>query len=283
MAVDLRNDSLQGAMAQIVRDDPRLHLMCPAGIGDLAWIVCKMGPLARKRRIKFWIPGSEQKRCGEYLGLLGLDYGYIDRPDFKTVWVWSRPAAPHLPSGNGWVSLHANSFVNDGERIEKWYPALPCAWPDTKAKGVKLKDDFVLMFACTRWYMGGQRPPKEWAAIAKHIAETVAPVKFFGAHNDVDFAKEIQQDCNAEGIFDRPFKEVLQLMKSPQCKAVVGVASGPLIVNVYEGHAPTLLAYPDHLAKMPGSWEPPDAKWHSCKLGEIWPWIRNGGVGRMIR
>ncbi len=269
-------------MAQIVAADPRLHLLCPAGIGDLAWIVCKFGPLAKKRKIKFWLPESEQKRCGDYLDMLKLDNGYLDNVALKTRWVWDRFQSPILPKTPGWVSLHANTTLEEGHRIETWYPRLPCVWPDTKIKGRNEDQPFAAMFVGTRHYMGGQLTVNEWVDIAKRISNTVAPVVFFGAGQDVEFLCEITSYVKCSVLVDRPFKEILSLMKSPQCRAVVGVASGPLIVNVYEGHAPTLLAYPSHLEKMPGTWEPLDKPWHACQLGALGTFVATGGVQRMV-
>jgi hypothetical protein len=272
-----------------LQDDDGLHILLAAGIGDVLWALTKLHGLARERekrgqRVTFHLPDGEQKRAGEYLELLGVQCEYM--PHLTTRWVWDRPGSPPIPE-SGWFSAHANLHLENGRRIESWYPELPATWPRPYLANPYPRDPatepFVLCFTCTRGYMMGQLPAATWRSMFVRIAQTVAPVRFVGAANDVEFIEDIAGgELGPPHLINRPLAEVLLAMRSPRCVGMFGVAGGPIIAATAEG-VPSFLFYPSHLVEaMPGSWEPPGARWDYCRVADAPKAVSSGEVSRFF-
>jgi hypothetical protein len=262
-------ESLNYRIGELSRDEARLHVLCPAGIGDVAWIGAKLFPLARQRgNLTFWLPEPEQQRAGRYLQLLGIEHGYL--PRLTTRWVWGQPGQPALPT-TGCVAVQANRHLESGQRIERWYHNLPIELPRPR---LPLRDstrfEFCLLFPGSRHYMGGNLGVGQWLRIARWLHCHIAPVRLIGAGADIEFVREIAGHYGGRGhLFDRPLEEVLAAAVSVCCRVFVGVASGPLIAATYLG-ARCFYGYPGHLvSKMPGTFEPPEATYGSCLLQEL--------------
>jgi hypothetical protein len=261
--------SLNYRIEELARDEERLHVLCPAGIGDVAWIGAKLFPLARQRgNLTFWLPEAEQQRAGRYLQLLGVEHGYL--PRLTTRWVWNQPGEPELPP-RGCVVVQANRHLESGRRIESWYPDLPVKWPRPRLpRSDSTAQEFCLLFPGSRHYMGGNIGVGQWLSIARWLHCHIAPVRLIGAGADIEFVREIAGHYGGGGhLFDRPLEEVLAAAVSARCRVFVGVASGPLIAATYLG-ARCFYGYPGHLvAKMPGTFEPPEAIYGFCLLQEL--------------
>lgn len=248
--------------------DKNLNILLPAGIGDSLWIMGKLKQAHDERgNVKFWLPHGEQQRAGDYLRMIGVNHGYM--PGLTTDYVWSREGSPVLPS-RGCVSVQANHHLESGFRIEEWYPEIELAYPKMKIEAV---DDFgagfALLFPGSRHYMQQNLTVAQWVAIARNLKEQYGAVRMIGAGNDVEFTEQIIEGFGGEGhLLNRPFDDVAAAFTSPRCKLFIGVASGPLIAATAAG-VKTAMAYPRHLAKMPGSWEQPgaDTKW--CFVNEL--------------
>lgn len=276
-------ESLHDRLATLAKSEA-LNILLPAGIGDTLWAMCKLRGLARRRAaenkaVKFWLPEGEQKRAGEYLQLLGVDVAYL--PDLKTRWVWDRNGEPSIPE-RGWISAHANRTLEEGRRIETWYPDLPMEYPKPKIKARDKADEpFVLCFPCIRHYMMGQLPGWDWREMVAIVAREVAPVRMVGAGQDLEFIDEIKgaaRNSADNHLLDQPFENVLAAMRSKQCVGMFGVAGGPIIAATVEG-VRSFFFYPRHLVdKMPGSWEPPKSQWAHCALGQAPHLVREGLV-----
>jgi len=252
-----------------------LNLLCPAGIGDLAWILGKFHRFAiekkgQGRTVKFWMPFEEQQRAGQYLELLGLDYGYL--PGLSTQWVWKQSGAPALANA-GCYAIQANRHLENGNRIESWYADRELFYPRLPA----LEDDasrepFVLLFPGSRNYMMGNLAVRNWAEIAIKLHREIGRVRLVGAGADAEFVGAIANRVGGANhgahLLDRPLREVLAAAQSPLCRGFVGVASGLLIVSTIQG-LPCYFLYPQHLGKMPGSWEPPGSR-------SAWSYVRDG-------
>lgn len=261
--------------------DGRLHLLCPAGIGDLLWILAKWKTVADQRPTVFHLPAGEQRRAAEYGRLFGIETSYLD--GLMTGWVWEQPWEPVLPAGPGWISVQANRHLEAGKRIEGWCPGLPYAPPrphvachDTHQR------PYVLVFTCHRGYMGGQLKLQAWGEMLRTVERELAPIRFIGAGNDVPFVRELLpylRHPDTRHLLDRSIEHVLAAARGALC--AFGVAGGPLIAALHEG-CPTLFGYPPHLDRMPGSWEPPGSRWGWCFTRELPNLIRYQGLQKLL-
>jgi len=278
-------DGLHYKLSQLARDDG-LHLLLPAGIGDVAWALAKLLTVIREREaagqtVTVWLPDGEQHRAGDYLRMLDVKHDYL--PGWSTRACWDRPDQPPIPD-HGWFSTHANRTLEEGRRLETYYPDLPLIYPRPR---IKARDSatgpFVCLFAGTRGYMSGQLPAAYWRGIAERLSKRVAPVRWIGAGADVEFLEEIAPIHKFDGhLIDRPLDEVLAAVTSPLCRGLVGVASGVTISATVAG-CRVWLAYPSHLDKMPGSWEQPGAVWDWSYVAELPGKVANGEVERFLR
>lgn len=251
-------------------DPTNINLLCPAGIGDILWIVYKMKVYANLearhgKKVVFWLPGQEQRRSGGLLRMFGLHYGYLD--SLTTPWVWSQPGNPDISDHGGIYTVHANRHLEAGNRIEEWYPQITGCYPPIRPLlQTQQKGNYVSVFMCMNAYMGGQLKPVTWANIIERIESEVAPVMLVGAGKDVAFAREVE-GCYRPALapmYDCPVEEVIDSMSTGL--ASIGVASGLMIVSEIYGPR-TLMAYPQHLDKMPGSWETKPSEW--CLVGDL--------------
>lgn len=245
----------------------KLNLLLPAGIGDCAWVMSKLYPLAKHRDTMVWLPEGEQQRAGHYMDMIGVKHGYL--PGLTTNWVWQRHGSPEIVS-RGWVSLHANTHLESGHRIEAWYEDKPLSYPKLKFSNKdSYKNSFALLFPGSRNYMNGNLDVSQWVRVAEQLKREFGNVRLIGAGKDVEFVNEIIMRVGGHShLLDRPLNEVAAAFKSSRCKLFAGVASGPLIAATVEG-AKTFLAYPDHLAPMPGTWEPPGSKTGWCFVKDL--------------
>jgi hypothetical protein len=253
-----------------------LNVMCPAGLGDLLWVLAKLSHIPNAI---FWLPGIEQRRSGGLARAADMRYGYLD--DLATDWVWDQPGNPPLPK-SGWITVQANRHLESGQRLVDWYPQLNTAYPKLKLSYQPPSCRYVVGFACNAGYMGGQLQAETWARIFRKIEATVAPVLIVGAGRDVDFAKMIERHYQVKmpPMYDAPVEEVMAVILG--AKAMVSVASGLAVFSIAYG-VPTLISYPAHLAKMPGTWEPPSARWDWCFHKQLPESVDKGTVNKLLR
>ncbi|HEU4753372.1 MAG TPA: hypothetical protein VFU47_09720 [Armatimonadota bacterium] len=251
------------------------HLLCPAGIGDLLWIWCKWGGVARHRPVTFYLPAGEQQRAGQFLSLVGGRADY--RPGLNTPWVWRQDPMPPFPERGGLLVVHANGHLEAGRPLREWYPELPLRYPEPDLSGAwdRAPLPFVLAFACHEQYMGGNHPPAVWAEMLRTAEREVAPVRLVGAGRDVPFIREIRRRAGGgeHDLVDRPLADLL--LASTRAAAMFGVAGGPIIAAQCLG-CPSLFFYPDHLARMPGTWERPEVPWDWGYVRDAPELIRSG-------
>ena len=261
-----------------------LHLLCPAGIGDFAWIWAKFSTVARERKLKFLFPEQEQHRADQYCELVGADCGYID--GLNTQWVWRQAEMPDLPKRGGVISLHANRYLETGRHLSSWYPELPLIYPKIK---VPVSDTdvgdrgYVLVFTCHAGYMRGNLQVSSWVRVCKAIEKSIGRVRFVGAGADVPFAKEIRHFIGGDpedDLFNCRLGRVISA--SRRAEMFVGVAGGPLIIGLME-NCPSYFFYPLHLTEMPGSWEPPDSPWGWCHVREAEERVLEGAVEELYQ
>lgn len=255
-----------------VGDPDALNVMCPAGIGDVLWIMAKFAHVARERKVKFWFPEGESHRAGGIARMVGVDYGYM--PDLTTSWVWSQPGAPFLPE-KGWIVVQANRHLENGHHLKKWYPQLPLEYPKLRTHFKPRAANYVVGFMCLATYMGGQLTPKAWGEIFQYVHDNVAPILVVGAGEDVTFAREVERYYKSPlaPVYNAPLEEITALLKA--ARGTIGVASGILITSAAI-KVPTLISYPRHLDKMPGTWEPEDGAWDWCFQSDLPDKVKSG-------
>lgn len=270
--------------------DGKLHCLVPSGLGDNLWIDSKWWSICEQRDVTFWLPDTEQKRSGPLFQMLGLKYGYL--PGLTTTEVWDHPGNPDIPDAGGVLVVHANSHLETGNRLDKWYPQLPSRNPADALKAGKFVSyhsetsgmQYVMVFMCKHGYMekGGNLLPGIWARILRNIEETVAPVLLIGmGEGDREMLDDVCEifSPTLRPAFNVPLPELLPHML--RAKAMVGAASGPTILSTYLG-TPTINAYPRWLKHMPSTWEQSDHKSVSCFLDELEPTICSGGLANLI-
>lgn len=242
--------------------EDRINILVPAGIGDLYWTLCKL----QQRGAIFWVPDTEQRRTAGLAEMVGIEYGYL--PGLTTDYLWSRPGSPKI-DGPGIYEVQPNRHLEAGCPLETWYPQYPMDRPTLKP-GYRILDsmEHVFVFLCSDNYMAGQLAPEIWASTLRLIEERHGQIVICGASRDVEYAKRVNalMGGTCKTLFDQPLNEVMAWILA--AKLVVGVASGLLILAISH-RIPTLIAYPRHLGMMPGTWEPPDARWRWCYLDSI--------------
>ena len=253
----------------------QLHVLCPAGIGDFYWIWQKWANIARRRRVTFHFPGGEQNRAGELCDLVGARHAYM--PRLSTQWVWNRESEPEIPNARydparscpvgGWTTAQANRHLEAGRPLAAWYPGLPQVRPELRVTPEQGADPYCLAFLCHRDYMQGNLSAEAWGRVLQRVHNEIAPVRIVGAGRDLQFAAEVQQHYHSgrAHMFNRHFKEVVAAAMS--ARLMVGVAGGPSIVATQ--YCPTVIAYPNWLVKMPGTWENTDERVYSLLMPEL--------------
>jgi hypothetical protein len=274
-------------------DDGGLHVLCPAGVGDFLWIWTHWHAAAREReRVTFHFPDAEQHRAHQYLQLLFRDYPnvhYSFLPGLTTQWVWGQPGDPAPPEGPGVVVVQANRHLEAGRLIEEWCPDLPFCYPEI-ALGEAGEEEprqgtYVLCFTCHLGYMRGNLPPAAWARLLGRVEQQVGPVRLVGAGKDVAFGAEVRSLLGGHrpeypDLWDRPFPVVLAAARG--AVGMLGVAGGPIIAAQVD-RCPSLIAYPSHLYRMPGSWENPAGPWDWCFVSQLEAAVASGRFEALLQ
>jgi hypothetical protein len=244
--------------------DGELHVLCPAGMGDFAWIWAKWWSVAAQRYVKFWFPEDEQQRAWPLAEALGANYDHL--PGLTTEWVWEQDGNPPIPDSGERLVVHANKHLENGFNLEKWYPDLPLRYPTMdaiKPHGYNIETNqcpAIVVFPCQHGYMekGGNLLPGQWARMCQEIEHKIGPVCLVGAGNDVQLIKDICEIYSPliKPVLDKPLTRVLAGIRG--ARGMVAAASGLSILSTYMG-VPTMHLYPRWLVRMPGRWEQPDA------------------------
>lgn len=282
----LRLENCMGNRLARLATSEDLHIIAPAGIGDVMWVMSKFHALIKQResegqRVTVHLPEGEQQRAGAYLEMIGVHSEYM--PALTTRWVWDRDGSPRIPV-RGWISVQANAHLEQGRHLRHWYPGLPWKYPRMKTRAVdSFARPFVLGFMCTSNYMMGQLEPEAWRVMIGRMEQDVAPVRLIGAGDDCRFIEQVVGRApRAPHIIDQPLEYVLAAMRNPLCRGAFGVAGGPLIMAITEG-VPTFMFYPAHLAgQMPGTWEPAGSVYRYCELREALYRVMDNEVGGFL-
>lgn len=253
-------------------EEGRLHILLPAGIGDVAWVWSKFHAVVAERPVTFWLPKDEPHRAHDLLTLYGADVGFM--PSLETKWVWDQPSSPILPDTCGIVAIQANRHLEAGRRIEKWYPDLPFRNPFPKTGGaVSYKNtvgspQYVAVSMGAHDYMEGNLLPDQWAKLLRKIEKNVAPVLLLASRRSEAFLKLVLErfDPTYAPAVSVPLGEMMGVLQN--AKAYIGLASGLTILATYGG-VPTFHAYPRWLRPMPGTWETPDGVWDWCHVADL--------------
>lgn len=267
-------DQIATFIERLPIDDGQLNCLCPAGIGDIAWFWSKFHAVAAKRKVVVWLPDSEHHRAGALCELFGVDYGYMPGLTTQMVWsYWDTYKDLPIPDSGGTIIVSANRNLEQGRRIERWYPELPFKTPTVDSNALSYKVEvgdarFVIAAMGAKTYMEGNLMPAQWARLLRDIERNIAPVLIQAGARSGDYAKEVLKyfDPTFSPAMNMPFSEKLTLMKN--AVALIGPASGDTIMATYNG-TPTLHAYPRWLKQMPGTWEHEEAVTDWCHVDEL--------------
>lgn len=265
----------------------QLHVLTCAGIGDALWWWSKWWKVAREREVTLWFPDGEPHRAGALCQLWGLRYGYMPNLSSQMVWQYNDDEGdPEIPDSSAVLVVSANRHLENGKRIEKWYPDLPFRnpTPETVATTYKLEagtPQYIVVSMGAHDYMEGQLLPAQWARALKHIEQTIAPVLIIANTRSEHFAMQVMRffDPTLAPAMHVPLPELIPVIR--RGKALVGTASGITILSTYMG-VPTLHAYPRWLKAMPNTWEQEGHISDTCFLDELENAIRDDFLADII-
>lgn len=261
--------------------DGQIHLMCPSGIGDVAWVWAKFAHLAEKKYVKFWFPNDDVKRVKPYAEMVGMNFGFSG-VDSYAMFQHDCEWEPHHFEYGSVTLCQANLHVESGRRLEEWNKWLPIRNPAPHQFGRWKGGDYLVMHMGHSTYGGGNWPSRLWARVLDDIQTRFnLPVMPIGAFWDREFCDKVCERVTPKRLpcMDKPLDYAIRAMLN--ARAMIGVDSGLAIMAKYLG-VPTLQAYPAWLVNpeptkrnptgthMPNAWEMDqhdDSRW--CLLDEV--------------
>lgn len=267
----------------------QVHLICPSGIGDVAWIWSKLWKVheqlkSQGRELIWHFPDTGDNRVHPYCGQVGMIVGEYLRGlrDFREF--ICDPQPEDFETGGAFF-INANTHIEAGKPLHsqcpKWGPHFGdsdtfCPWlpfknpaPEVHAMQPNTFDDtekvlylpskpdpYIMVHVGPRTWMGQNWFPGFWARWIKKLEE-VAPVKLMAyTPCDGDYWKEVVERLgrDPEGGYcvDQPYSRALSWIVNST--AYFGIDDGMAIMSIYYG-IDTFRFYPDWLHKMPGTWE----------------------------
>lgn len=273
----------------------------PAGLGDCAWVLMRL--INSGERFHFKIPDGTPQRGKQIFDLLPqvaesctytpeLSYSKIDKQNAAI-------------KGKKWTdikqqsfTLSANTWLEQGNRLEKWLPDLPISYrldykttTGDKIAAYNLLPDsnhYIGIYGSAysnarNWNMWGH---EEWFTLARMIHERNTDIRFvlIGATYDTDLADQLMAKFWEHKIpfvstIGQPLSVVIEILK--RLAYFIGFPSGLSILNETLGKD-TLMFYPKHLKLMMNAWAHPDrivsGEYKGCQLcppEQLFDWIKN--------
>ncbi len=242
-------------------------IWCPQGIGDLMWIYCKLVGVGKEFDIVIPTAGSKKIVGGGKQELVfKRAHSIADiAPKIKSVQhinvsFWCDSMAYEISPSTLW--LQANSWLEDGKRLENLWPALSTDFsPSLDIPDSDFSYDVIFYTSSTKGNIqwdGWQ--PAQWEELSYYLGKDCS-IGVVGAEWDREYLEILRMELgdNAQFHIGVPLPEVLGMIKNT--KILVGFPSGiPILSTILT--VPTVMFYPDVLKDMPGTWVSPDNKNH---------------------
>lgn len=230
----------------------KIHLLCPDGIGDFAWLYSKLKALVDQGRdVTFWFNSTESNRVRPYAEMLGITH-YFTYIDIRELLEYPGEFTQDEYEEGGAFYVHPNVHLGEGKRLKDWHPQYEFQnpapiLPDTP------KTDEIIVYMASAQYMEGNWFPAGWARTIERIEKNYGPVRIIGAAWDKPFAEKVLEFYKPSAVtLAQPLQDVLPIVKS--AKAMLGIASGMTILSTYL-RTPTWILYPRCLSDLRGTWE----------------------------
>jgi len=269
-----------------------IDLYTPSGIGDIYWVLQKLARTASAQGEKFRIhtpPGSDIKMArGKFLE-------YIDCVESVTPDGIPYPELIKKAAQFNYKSLEpvmyceANTWLEDGKRIEQYLPAFPTEfvlnWQVSheslrKAKKHLLPDKknivvYTSGIANNDSNSTGKWTHKEWfARIADLKQQEDVNLIWIGASYDTDLLQPIKKHFDSIFI-DESADVVVMLLR--QCDGFISYQSGLSVISVIE-NIPTFMLYFKKIDKLRHAFNPPSVNYSAPffdDLPEFGGWVTN--------
>jgi ADP-heptose:LPS heptosyltransferase len=278
-------------------------MTCP-GIGDTVWLFMKL--VNQKERFHWKIGDGTPQRGHQIFELfpqLVESFEYIPQSGYKKVkrnafsGKWSQ--APER------FYLEANTWLEEGKRIEKFLPDLPTSFKleyastkeeHDKARDLLLKDDcnyrsaihsyigiYTSAYSNARHWGGWEA--KEWLELIKLIQDYNKKYKFvfIGADYDIGVSQEVMYQMKKDSYINtigQPLPVVIEILKRLDC--FIGFPSGLSIIHETLAAKQTVMFYPKHLTKLINAWPDPERIANGsykgclfCEPKQIFDWMIN--------
>lgn len=273
----------------------------PAGIGDALWVLSKI--INTKEKFHFRIPDGSPQRGKQIFDLLPqVAESCTYTPDLSYSKIDKQNAAVR---GKKWTdikqqsfTLSANTWLEQGNRLEKFLPDLPISYRldyattnrDRSIAGSLLHDDgkYIGIYGSAysnarHWGMWG---PDEWANLIQLMYQCDRSLKFviIGAPYDNDLAELLKAKLHEYRIpfvnsIGQPLSVVVEILK--RLAYFIGFPSGLSILNETLGKD-TLMFYPEKLNLMMNAWAEPSRiasgaykGCQKCPPEKLFDWIKN--------
>jgi ADP-heptose:LPS heptosyltransferase len=272
----------------------------PAGIGDAIWVLSKLANSGE--RFHFKIPDGTPQRGKQIFDLLpqvaesctytpNLNYSKIDKENAARNKNWKDIKQQSF-------TLSANTWLEQGKRLEKWLPDLPISYSlnyNTTNKDRSIAGTLLIQEAhyigiygsaysnARHWGMWG---PDEWFTLIRLMYTRNKEMKFviIGAPYDNDLAELLMAKLYEFRIpyvntIGQPLSVVIEILK--RLDYFIGFPSGLSILNETLGKD-GIMFYPEKLKPMMNAWAHPDriasGAYKGCQLcppEQLFDWIRN--------
>lgn len=126
-----KDGKLATFMPQLDTSRGQVHLLCPSGIGDVAWLWAKYWWLARRlrdedRELIWHFPNDPHKRVDTYAKLVGMDVGEYLNIDIRELLEYPGEWNQEDFANGGVFYLHANRHIEHGKPLHPGCPKAIC-------------------------------------------------------------------------------------------------------------------------------------------------------------
>ena len=266
-------------------NDKPLKVYTPSGVGDTLWVLQKLFPsTTRNFDLYTW---SRNNKSSPFL--LGLDRINSVNEFMEPFKGYTRYKIKAQESYNEYCSknasyfdevdevyLEANTFLENGNRLETFLPILPTQYKlpwKINDEDKKLVDDYTIdqnvIVLYTSSIQNNKLSKKEmgewnfqnWIELTKTLFKTYPGIRiaWIGSKHDECALKEFEKEFKGELItyhLDKPATYILPLFR--QCKCFISYQSGMSCISMSED-VPTYMMYFNHLDKLPWSICPPSS------------------------
>ncbi len=257
---------IAGKVVFYLQDDQReldVTVRGPTGLGDVHWILLKMGALKAAEapcKLTLAIPGNGDPQ------MIMRAKGFLDLVPFIDETKMEAGAPVIIDAGADDVSLPsytwiANGHLERGSRIEDWNEYLPVDYhypvdiPAAATRWAKqiqnhVKGPLVLYYGSSKAWNHAVTAGKgwtiaDWAALTAELEQAGIMPVLIGKHWDSDYSAEFNEKCDAPFLdLTGNTTEAQALALMQEADAVIGMCSGLTILGVHL-RTPSIVFWPE--------------------------------------